>query len=187
MSTFAKLRAGFDTNWTTILAGWNGLGPFSPWPERCDEFPPWISRGDVSDYANERLAASSDPAEIDLIGQLLSLDLGTEGRNTIRRVLMRLSALAGGAPALELRKWRLILLTELLDNLPNDALYGAMALNDFWQNFDQPSDKPDDIQRKRDADSPVETYDDDCLQESLARHRVWIEKESASLQRRNPT
>ncbi len=121
MSTFAKLKANFDTNWTTILVGWNGLGAFSPWPDRADEFPPLLSVDELTAYANERLASSSDVAEEDLIVKLLSLNLHTESRKKIRDILTQLSDLSGGDQAFEIRKWRLILLEELLENIPKDA------------------------------------------------------------------
>jgi hypothetical protein len=181
MNVFSKLRANFDISWTTILVGWNGLGAFSPWPDRSDEFPPLLSADDLVTYANERVASSSGVAEDDLIAKLLSLDLRTESRETIRDVLTHLSNLCRGNPAFEIRKWRLILLEELLDNIPKDALYGLMALTEFWQSFGFPLDSPHEVQGRGNKVAPSEYYQEHNLYQLLARHRIWAQKEKIAL------
>jgi hypothetical protein len=106
------------------------------WPEKWTEFPPLLSPAEVNAYAEERIAISSDPREWNFIAELLSLDLRTEGRGTVRDILRRLSELNGGDPELELRKWRLVILDRLLKEIPQDPVYGLIALTEFWQEFD---------------------------------------------------
>ena len=183
MSSFQKLKTEFDTNWTTILVGWNGLGVFSPWPNRWVEFPPLLSADEIAGYADERLASSSDVAEENLIVNLLSLDLRAETRETIRNLLTRLSDVSAGDPVLELRKWRLILLEELLDNMPKDAVYGLMALSEFWQNFGFPPDSPHEVQGRGNSITPSEYYQAQNLHRLLGRHRAWVLEERAALNR----
>src|SRR5579862_506926 len=146
MSTFAELRAAFGVNWTTVLVGWNGLGVLSPWPGRWTEFPPLLSADEVAAYADEMLTSSADPTEQDLIVKLLSLNPRTESRETVKDILSRLSDLDGSDPAIELRKWRLVILEQVLKEMPHDALYGLMALTEFWQSFGFPSDSPHEVQ-----------------------------------------
>jgi len=181
MSAFAKLRAEFDTNWTTILVGWSGLGVLSAWPDRWGEFPPLLSADEVAADADERLASSADTTEQNLIVELLSLDLRTESRETIRGFLQRLSDLDRGDPAIELRKWRLILLEQVLGVMPQDALYGLMALTEFWQSFGFPSDSPHEVQGRGNAITPPEYYQQENLRRLLARHRAWIDDERAAI------
>ena len=134
MSAFARLRATFGTNWTTALIGWKGLGGLSPWPDRFCGIPPLLSVSEVATYAEERLASSS-PLAREQIDKLLSLDLSTERREVVEAILQNLSKLDGADSALELRKWQWMLLEELLEKLPNDALNGLVALSEFWQSF----------------------------------------------------
>jgi hypothetical protein len=181
MSAFKKLKTDFDINWTTILAGWNGLGPFSPWPDRRDEFPPFFSADELVCFANERLDSSTDASEVDLILQVLSLNLRTEHRQTIRDLLARLSDLTGSDPAFELRKWRLVLLEELLSTMPNDATYGLTALTEFWQGFGFPPDSPHQVQGRGNEIVPSEYYQDDTLQRLLAQHRTWVKAEKEAI------
>ena len=180
MTAFTKLKADFNINWTTILVGWKGLGVFSPWPERCNEFPPLISASELTAYAEERLASSND-VENDLIVRLLSLDLAVESRETITGLLKGLSDLDRCDPSFELRKWRLILLADLLDSLPHDSINGLVALSDFWLNFGFPPDSPHVIQGRGNTITPGEYYQDDNFQRLVARHRVWIRDEKANL------
>jgi hypothetical protein len=181
MSAFTKLKASFDINWTTILVGWNGLGVFSPWPDRWDEFPPLLSADELAAYADERLASSSDVAEENLILQLTLLNLRTESRGTIRDLLMCLSDLSGCDSSCEVRKWRVILLEDLLENIPSDPLHGLIALTEFWQNFGFPPDSPHEVQGKGNTVNPADYYQESNYQRAVSRHKAWIEQEKAEL------
>jgi hypothetical protein len=181
MTHFAKLKEQFAVNWTTILAGWKGLGVFSPWPERSAEYPPLLSVDELADYANERLASSSDATEEDMVVKLLSLNLYTESREVITEHLTRLSDLCGYDSSHELRKWRVVLLEDLLDHLPSDPLYGLIALTEFWQSFGFPPDSPHEVQGKENTLTPDDYYQEDNYQRSISRHKAWIEQEKAGL------
>ncbi len=181
MSDFAKIRAEFDANWTTVLVGWDGLGVLSPWPSRWTEFPSLVSGEEVSAYADERLASTTDLSEQDLILKLLSVDLRTESREAIKDMLKPLSDLDGGDPAIELRKWRLVLLEQVLENMPQDALYGLMALTEFWQSFGFPPDSPHEVQGKENTITPSEYFQQENLTRLLARHRAWMNDEKAAI------
>ena len=183
MSAFTKLRAEFITNWTTILVGWIGLGVLSPWPDRWKESSPLVSVTDITAYADQQLASSTGDAERNLIVKLLSLDLRTERRETIRDFIQRLSDLDGGDASVELRKWRVVLLEELLDNMPKDALYGLIALTEFWLSFGFPSDNPHEVQGRENALTPAEYYQQENLNRLLGRHRVWIDQERSEIKR----
>ncbi len=181
MSIFSNIRAAFDMNWTTVLVGWEGLGVLSPWPSRWTEFPSLVSGEEVAVYAEERLASATDPSGQDLILKLLSVDLRTESREAIRDLLKPLSDLDGNDPAIELRKWRLVLLEQVLENMPQDTLHGLMALTEFWQGFGFPPDSPHQVQGRGNEIGPKEYYTAENFREALNRHRRWIEKETAEL------
>jgi len=146
MSILTRLSSQFDTNWTTILVGWEGLGRFSPWPASPADSPPLISTSELTAYAEKRLASCSDNAEIDLVVRLLSLDFDAENWETVRACLKDLASVCPADPSYELRKWRVVLLEELLEKIPDDPLYGLIALTEFWQNFGFPPDAPHEVQ-----------------------------------------
>jgi hypothetical protein len=184
MNAFETIRADFETNWTTLLVGWNGSGPFSPWPDRADEFPPWLSSDDIAAYAADRLAASSDVAEQNLIVRLLSLNLRTESRQAIRDSLTCLSRTNGGNPAVEVRKWRLVFLEALLNDIPRDTESGLMALTEFWQSFGFPVDSPHEVQGRGNSISAFDYFQEQNLHRMLDTHRAWAQDERTRLRKR---
>ena len=181
MSAFKKLVDTFKVNWTTMLVGWNGLGELSPWPERADEFPPLLSAEEVVTYANERIGVTSDAAELELIVKLLSIDPRGSARGAIRDLLARLAELDGGDAAFERRKWRLILLEDLLEHIPSDPVYGLTSLSAFWQSWGFPSDSPHEVQGRGNAIPPSEYFREQNFRDSLIRHRAWLKDEKVAL------
>ena len=181
MSAFTELDETFGANWTTVLVGWNGLGILSPWPERWTESPPLLSAKEVASYAYRVLDTAVDPAEQALVVELLSQDLSTSQRETIRDILHQLSSLVNSDPATEVRKWRLVLLEQTLRELPKDAVHGLATLSDFWQDFGFPSDSPHVVQGRGNNVSPLEYYREDYFHKLLEAHYTWIQHEKASL------
>ncbi len=112
---------------------------------------------------------------------LVSPELQRQTREEIKDLLQRLSQLDGGDPQIELRKWRLVLLEEVLASMPKDALYGLIALTEFWQDFGFPSDSPHVVQGRGNNITPPEYYQEENLQRLVNCHRTWIENERASL------
>ena len=181
MSAFSKLKAVFGANWTTIFVGWRGLGVLSPWPDRWIEFPSLICASDVDDYAGERLLLSSNVADQDLISNLMVVEDKEANRLAVKAALEVLSKRDGGVEEVELRKWRLIFLDDCLRTLPDDAVYGPLALSEFWQTFGFPPDSPHEIQGRHNSISARDYYNDGSFQDILKRHLLWKEKEKSEL------
>jgi len=177
------VRRSFGANWTTVLIGWNGLGMLSPWPGRWTEFPSLLSREEIVSYANERLERSSNSStERDLVLRLLAADLPGETREEIKALLEPLSEASNGNPALELRKWRLVLLEQLLRDLPQGRPSSALvALTEFWQDFGFPGDSPHEVQGRDNTISPLDYYQQRTLDLALAKHLAWIDREKLEL------
>ncbi|HUO05591.1 MAG TPA: DUF2247 family protein [Candidatus Binataceae bacterium] len=180
MSVFAKVKTEYGANWTTALVGWTGLGVFAPWskgPQDWMSSSPLLYGDEIAAYAEERLASSSSAKEQEAIVELLSLNLRTETRGVIRDILVRLARLDGNDPAFELRKWRLVLLERLINNLPQDFLHALIEIREFWQGFGYPSDSPHDV---KDGGKQVLSHEPDTpetLARTLDRHRKWIAEE----------
>lgn len=181
MTIFERLKAEFDMTWTTILVGWTGLGIFSPSPDQWREFPPLLSIKDLAAFANERLVSTSDIEERDLIIELLALNLPEERRETIGQLLRNLSELAGGDSALELRKWRVVSLELLLEDLPRDEVEGLSALSEFWLDYGFPADSPHEVQGRGNAIAPRDYYTEENFSRLLARHRSWMQDEMVAI------
>jgi len=183
MSTYTRLRESFDVNWTTILVGWKGLGGLSPWPDRWEEFPPLLTFKEVADYALERLESSNAGREQDATTELVSLNLGEERRGAILSLLAPLLDMDGGDPVTELRKWRLILLEQKLEHLPEDPLYALTELTEFWNEFHFPPDGPHEAQGVGNSISPADYYTQENRDRLLLRHRDWIKSEAESIKK----
>lgn len=183
MSAFTDLRKQFDANWTTVLVGWRGLGVLSPWPDRWKEFPPLLSAEELANYALARLGANTDQEELDAASSLLSLNLREERREDVCALLDRLSTADKSDPALELRKWRLVLLEHRLKDLPKDPLDGPVALSEFWNDFRFPPDSPHEAQGVGNSLSPSEFYTQENLDRLLSRHQAWIRDERESIKK----
>jgi hypothetical protein len=181
MSAIAWIRSTFGLNWTTLRVGWDGLGVFSPWPDTSDAFRPLFSSDELAEYASQRLVSCSDVGESELITRLLSLDFHTERRDVIRDLLLQLSQWSDCDPAIELRKWRLALLVDLLDSVPDDAVGGLSILTEFWLQFGFPADSPHDVQGRGNALGPSEYYQDANYRRLLSRHRAWVKQEMETL------
>jgi len=109
------------------------------------------------------------------------LNLSDTTREEVRKLLEPLSDLADGNPALELRKWRLVLLEQLLLDLPPEPTSALFTLTEFWQEFGFPADGPHEVQGLGNAASPFDYYQRRTLASTLARHRAWIDREKATL------
>lgn len=185
MSAFEKLDASFGANWTTLLVGWKGLGVFSPWPDRWIEFPPLVSPSEIATYAGKRLETTNDATEQNLISRLLSPDLGAQSREAIKETLKSLSDLEFRNPTVELRKWRIILLEELLNNMPQDPIYAVMSLTEFWQSFGFPADSPHEVQGRQNNLTPTQYYQNENLSRLICLNWSWARGEREVLEKAN--
>jgi hypothetical protein len=177
MTLFERLRVEFGVNWTTLLVGWDRPGRFSHAVISVDE---------IDAYATERLVSSPTTDEEELVVRLLALNLRCERPEVIRERLVDLSTCNGADPSVELRKWRIALLEECLDNIPAHPIYGLTALTDFWNQFEYPPDSPHVVQGRGNSITPTEYYCEENLQRLLARHRAWIQVEKHALQMLGP-
>jgi len=181
MTGFERLKTSFDVNWTTVLVGWTGLGVLSPWPDRWLEFPSLISPREVATYADEQLMTVQNAVKLEAIIRLLDLNLEQEHREAIKGQLAVLSDLDGRDKEWELRKWRAVLLEELLEHIPQDPLCGLLAFSEFWQNFGFPSDSPHQVQGRDNTKDATVYYEDDNFRRTFAEHQRWLAAETAAL------
>jgi Uncharacterized protein conserved in bacteria (DUF2247) len=169
MSYLNDLRnAGFRVNWRTLLIGLEGPG----------KYPPLITLDEACAFADEQLAASTPPPE----GAVAIAVASSEDPAEIRMILQKLAGEEKSEPARELRKWRLVLLKHAMAELPEDPLYGLLALTEFWERFDFPPDSPHIVQNRGNEIAPMDYFTEDNYRHLVQKHKDWISTETAALQ-----
>lgn len=171
MNDFERLQIYFRVNWMTVLVGWEGLGVFNPAPGEWFEFPALLCANDILNFANKQLLIVTDPNEFNLITDLAFQDLDAMNRIEIRELLSPLAISWSENRDVEIRKWRVVLLERLLEEMPKDFFYGLLAVADFWSDLGFPADAP----------KMSDEYTEENFQKSLATHKSWIVKERAKI------
>jgi hypothetical protein len=124
------------------------------------KYPPLVTFDEVCAFV---VASSEDPA-------------------AARVILQKLAEEEKSEPARELRKWRLVLLKHAMAELPEDPLYGLLALTEFWERFDFPPDSPHVVQGRGNQIAPMDYFTEDNYRRLVQKHKDWIRTETASLQ-----
>jgi hypothetical protein len=171
MNYLNELRdTGLEVNWRTLLIGLEGPGKYRP----------LITLDDVQSFADELLATSTDPPESAVAIVVALSEDPTEAHATLRK----LAEEEKSEPSLELRKWRLVLLRHTIVELPEDPVYGLLALTDFWERFDLSSDSPHVIQGRGNQLAPPDYFTEENYRHLLQKHRDWISMEATALRTR---
>ena len=181
MKTFDNLKSNFPVNWTTILVGWEGLGMISPWPDKWETFPPLLTFEEVCEFCYDRIAKPDDMKKQRLILNVLEFENKPVERALVRYLIKPLSDLEHGDTIFELRKWRVIMLGEVLEKLKNDTVYDLVALSEFWQSFGFQSDSPMEFQGVGNNIRPEDYYTDENMKQSVITNREWLQREMENI------
>ena len=136
-----------------------------------DYIPVIISKKDIIEYAIQNL---EDSPEIDLIAQLISFEKDDYQYNIILNKLVRTENVDYD---LQIRKWRVVLVDRLIEDLPQDPFEGLIELTEFWASLGFPRDCPHIIQGRNNSYTPIEYYTEDFLKISIKNHIQWIKNE----------
>src|SRR4051812_49430317 len=118
MSCLSDLKdMGLQVNWRTLLIGLEGPG----------KHPPLLGLEEVRAFADEQLTDSTVQSE----GAVAVAIASDDDPEEIRAVVRELALEEKSEPTRELRKWRLALLKRAMTELPQDPLYGLLALTEF--------------------------------------------------------
>lgn len=79
------------------------------------------------------------------------------------------------------RKWRYLSLKLVMDELPDDCVYGLLKLNEFWMLWGEDVGSPNIVQGVGNNISPTEYYSDEQYQLTIKNHQEWLEKEKSEL------
>ena len=158
-------RRGIAVGWGTLLVGLHGFG----WVDRQ------VSAANAIAIALDALAQHPDD------GGVLALACLRENETAdVAGALEKLAEREGADHELERRKWRLLLLDERMEALPDDPLHGLLDLGEFWGMFGHPEDGPYTVQH-RSGVPPERYYTQENYEAEVARHKRWIEREATLL------
>jgi hypothetical protein len=155
---------GFSITWRLLLIGWNGPAKFGR----------VVTADDIIAYATDLIGSPKGSYQPEIT------ELAAAQRNetdVVEACLRRLSGVEGTAPGLETRKWRYVLLEQLMEKLPRDPVQGLTELTTFWEQFDFPADSPHLVQGKGNRLSPEQYYTITFLNKIVLKHKAWMENE----------
>ncbi len=157
------IQMKFDITWEIIRLGWLGPG----------DFQRQLSVDEISAFAEVEIEKAYG-IKLDYISELCV----TKDEESIDENLMHLSPEISERTV---RIWRVLLLKELLDILPDDPLKGLIELTDFWLKFGNPEDSPHTIQGVGNIIQPLEYYTDQNYINIISKHKTWVDKEKNNL------
>lgn len=157
----------FQVSWTTLLAGWRGVGQLGR----------LVTSSDIAQFALEQL--ESAPGTNSKLAELATIS--DADATQIDSYLPQLASPTPSDYQTETRKWVVSLLEKQLQELPDDPLYGLLRLTEFWAALDFPDYSPHQVQGKDNTLTPAEYYTSKNFEKALANHRNWLEEETANL------
>ncbi len=139
-----------------------------------------IKASEISDFAATQLETIDEEDETySIVVELASANYCSDGE--ITSLLRKICAKKKIDLETALRKWRVVLLIETLDNLQGNPLYALIDLTTFWTNWNNPADSPHTIQGVGNEIAPNEYYSLENLNKITERHRLWISQELSKL------
>jgi hypothetical protein len=156
------------SDWGVIFYGFKGV------PELEDK----IDAPYIANFAFSKLNCEGEELATSLVGLTSATFLET---SEIEGLLEDICTRKHINFELSLRKWRFILLEELLDNLPDDPIYALLEITEFWLSWGNPSDKPHIIQGVDNDLTPNQYYTLKNLKELVNKHKQWMADEIRKL------
>ncbi|HZS48922.1 MAG TPA: DUF2247 family protein [Blastocatellia bacterium] len=166
--TFAEFRKMFYPTWIDLLSGWRGFG----------QYQRLLDITETREFAREKLEVISNP--VPELSELAAIsDADEEHADALLSIL--------ASPELadyenSKRRWIALLLSQRLEELPSDPLYGLIGLTEFWSDAGFPSYSPHEIQGKGNEISPQDYYTKDNYDKAVERHKRWLSNELETLQ-----
>lgn len=156
-----------EVNWSTVLSGWRGF----------KKLPRQLSIKDIIDYAVSLV--SNDDSQPDEVWQLagLSINDNDEVENLLKKLVLKENYYEID----QQRKWMVILLEEMINDLPDDCIQGLITLTDFWDKFEFPNDSPHIVQGRDNTISPSDYYNQENYLKLIEVHKKWVDEEIAKL------
>ncbi|HDK7169786.1 TPA: DUF2247 family protein [Clostridium botulinum] len=168
MIEFEQFRKNkISINWTTIIIGWYGPGKFIR----------QLNEKDIINYAINLIVNDDNQQE-----EVLMLASCTEKDCCeIEELINKLANKEKVNKEIEERKWQVILLMNLLNNLNNSPTYGLIEITEFWEKFSYPENSPHVVQGLKNSISPFEYYSKENFAIIINMHKQWIKSQLEEL------
>ena len=136
---------------------------------------------DIIDFAIKRINNSPNELEENLLIDLTSVCFLDNAE--ITRILTELCDFEQVNITMSLRKWRLYLLKNILNDLETDALYVLIRLSEFWIEWQTVliDPIPHLYQGVNNSMSPQDYYSEENMNRTIDIHKKWIENEIKSV------
>lgn len=170
-SFIKRLKAkNIPVTWDFLLLGFIGPGVL----------PAQLSADEIVDYALQTIMEGSTNNLVEYIAYSEVGEL-----QFIESKLRILSAQESEkSKADDFKKWELLLLEDLLQNLPEDSITGLTELTSFWSQLDFPSESPHKIQGRNNSLTPEDYYTKENYQQLIKKHIQWMQQTEQRLSRK---
>lgn len=167
-SRIEKLKKmGFKINWELIYLGYYGNSIIP-----CSQ----ISKKEIKEYANTLIEKSFE--QFDLITDLV---FEIDNDYMLREILNKLKKNETVSEKLQERKWRVLIVSESLENIKDDYLEGLFELNELWVSLGIPNDSPHIFQGRNNLLTPQEYYTKEMFEKLYALNKEWLQTEINSI------
>jgi hypothetical protein len=135
-----------------------------------------VSFRDLKEHASSLLIGNDSENDEKIVDLMLSTD-----PVDISECLSKLAAGESIGQEAAYETWQVALLAQLLQELPNDPIYGLTRLTEFWADFGYPQDSPHVIQGTGSGGTPTQYYTAENYARILAAHQEWLKRKAHSL------
>lgn len=130
----------------------------------------------VNEYVVDYFDKYFDQSISDSLMELLLIDEDTP-RSEVTNLLGEVVDILKIDISVSTRKWLLICLDMLLNNINQDPIYGLLELSNFWMAWGQPKDSPHNIQGVNNEISVSDYYTLDNYELMIRKNREWLNYE----------
>ncbi len=150
--------------WTAIEIGLQGY----------KFFPQQLDYSDIVEYAVKLLVDElADNEEV-----ILLASCNVSNFEEIKDLVSQLKSNENLNCTLELRKWVVLALDNLLHNINiDDYIDGLNEITHFWSMFDYPEFSPHQVQGRKNEISPKDYYSKENYKKILNTHKNWLTNE----------
>lgn len=152
---------GFNVSWELIYIGLHGY----------EEIPALLGHDDIKEYLVSIIGKIEE--ETDCMIELICEDDSVKFEKIIKKCISNENSIN----VIQKRKWRVYLLSELLDHISDDYLPGLLALMEFWVSMRTPNDCPQVFPDNSSNKSIQEYFTQSSYEFNLCENRKWLHKE----------
>lgn len=141
-----------------------------------DVIQPILTDYDVFEYLDDLLTDVNN-----LTDDIISLVCLKDNKSEFRKFLQNLANHDESEMSIQVRKWKVLLLQELLNNISKEPLKGLLELMEFWFSIGVTNDCPFVFPDSKDSKAIQEYFSQSSYDIIVADNREWLEHEVQNL------